>query len=92
MTRAVDYEDALRQLGDGKIAAPVYYIIAGSQSNQAAVLTRNRDNLEDLWPVDITQNWYLLETNYVRGEHRAVDIMRLNINIGSLEISRPLGQ
>lgn len=66
MTRAVDYEDALRQLADGNTAAPAYYIIAGNQPNQAAVLTRNRNNLEDLWPLDIQRSWYLLETNYVR--------------------------
>lgn len=64
LTTAVDYEDALGQLADGSIAAPAYYIIAGSQSNQAAVLTRNRNNLENLWPLDMKHSWYLLETNY----------------------------
>ena len=86
MTTAVDYEDALGQLADGSIAAPAYYIISGSQSNQAAVLTRNRNDLENLWPLDIKHSWYLLETNYVC--ERIIDLVMRNglvISIGSLE-------
>ncbi|XP_065911748.1 N-acylethanolamine-hydrolyzing acid amidase-like [Dysidea avara] len=64
LTSAQDYEDALRKLADGDIAAPVYYILAGKEPDQGAVLTRNRNNLEDLWPLNVEDNWYLLETNY----------------------------
>ena len=67
--KETSYEDALVALSHTPIIAPVYYIIAGSSSNQGAVLARDRNSLRDLWPLkvspDTPNSWYLLETNYV---------------------------
>lgn len=57
-------------LGQEPLSSPTYYIIAGSEPNEGAVLTRDRNTLLNLWSLNVTKpvahNWYLLETNYVR--------------------------
>lgn len=68
------------------LIAPVYYITAGSGPNEGAVITRNRDNCRDLWLLNTgtggnnTQDWYLLETNYVSRTAIAPTQERINVN------------
>ena len=56
-------------LKEEPLTAPVYYIVAGSRPNQAAVISRDRNFLGDLWVLNVSSavpnSWYLLETNYV---------------------------
>ena len=51
------------------MTAPVYFIMAGSQPGEGAVITRDRNFLTDLWALNVSasvpNSWYLLETNYV---------------------------
>lgn len=69
MALSTSYSDAMSQLRHERLVAPVYFILAGSQPYQGAVLTRDRNNLADKWVLDpdasTTNSWYLLETNYV---------------------------
>lgn len=66
---ADSYEASLHLLSKEVVTAPVYYITAGTQPGQGAVLTRDRGSLRDLWALNTTtappNSWYLLETNYV---------------------------
>ena len=51
------------------LAAPVYFILAGSKPNEGVVITRDRNILVNLWQLNVSvsvpNSWYLLETNYV---------------------------
>ncbi len=51
------------------LTSPTYFIIAGSEPNEGAVLTRDRNTLANLWSLNVStavaDSWYLLETNYV---------------------------
>ena len=70
MSSSESYDGALQRLRHERIVAPVYYIVAGSQRDQGAVLSRDRNLLVNEWVLDhhssSTDSWYLLETNYVR--------------------------
>lgn len=65
----MSYDEAVQMLSKHYIAAPIYYIVAGSKPNEGAVITRDRNVLNDLWQLNVSSNdpnsWYLLETNYV---------------------------
>ena len=67
---AQSYDEAVEMLSKRYIAAPTYYIVAGSRPNEGAVITRDRNILSDLWQLNVSSSdpnsWYLLETNYVR--------------------------
>ena len=69
MGESTSYSDALKRLKNEKLVAPVYYIIAGSERDQGAVLTRDRNILANEYSLDSTSShtnsWYILETNYV---------------------------
>ena len=70
LTDAKSYDEAVEMFSKQYIAAPAYYIVAGSRPNQGAVITRDRNILNDLWQLNVSSSdpnsWYLLETNYVR--------------------------
>ena len=70
LTEAQSYDEAVQMLSQHYIAAPVYYIVAGSQPNEGAIITRDRNILNDLWQLNVSSSdpnsWYILETNYVR--------------------------
>ena len=71
LTAAQSYDEAIDHLKKEVLSAPVYYISAGSQSNQGAIITRDRNELRKLSPLNVSlttdpNSWYLLETNYVR--------------------------
>ncbi len=70
LTAAQSYDDAIDQLKKEVLSAPVYYISAGSQPNQGAIITRDRNDLRQFLPLNVSlttdpNSWYLLETNYV---------------------------
>ena len=69
LTHAKSYNEALDMLNKHYLAAPVYYILAGSKPNEGAVITRDRNILVNLWQLNVStsapDSWYLLETNYV---------------------------
>ena len=71
LTSAQSYDDAINQLKQEALSAPVYFISAGSQPNQGAIITRDRNFLRKFLPLNVSltldpNSWYLLETNYVR--------------------------
>ena len=69
LTTVSSYKEASELLQKETLAAPVYYIVAGSEPNEGAVVTRDRNFLRDLWVLNVSSSvpnsWYILETNYV---------------------------
>lgn len=61
-TPGVDFEKAVKMFSSTPILAPCYYILAGPQPNQGAVVTRDRAQSVDIWRMNET--WFLVETNY----------------------------
>jgi len=59
----VTYKDAVTQLSHDALVNDAYFIVAGTQAQEGAVISRNRNTVADLWELD-TSHWYLLETNY----------------------------
>ena len=70
LTDAKSYDEAVQVLSKRYIAAPAYYIVAGTKPNEGAVITRDRNVLSNLWQLNVSSSdpnsWYILETNYVR--------------------------
>jgi hypothetical protein len=62
------FDDALNQLKTVKLAADSYFILAGVNAGEGAIITRSRDPAAgvDVWRLgaDTESKWYLLETNY----------------------------
>lgn len=69
LTDAKSYDEAVSMLSKHYIAAPVYYIVAGSKPGEGVVITRDRNILSNLWQINVPSSdpngWYVLETNYV---------------------------
>ena len=64
---AQSYSSALEQLTNSYLMAPVYYIIAGPAPDFGAVISRDRLGAADVQNLGkMPEDWYLLETNYVR--------------------------
>ncbi|XP_040273887.1 N-acylethanolamine-hydrolyzing acid amidase [Bufo bufo] len=60
-----DFETAAMRLSKTPIIAETYYIMAGTQSHEGLVITRNRNGPADIWPLDpLTGEWFRVETNY----------------------------
>ena len=57
-----EYGTALEMLQTTPMIAPSYLIIAGTESGQGAVITRNRDGAEDTWTIS-DKEWFLVQTN-----------------------------
>ena len=70
LNESQSYDEAVHMLSTRYIAAPAYYIVAGTKPNEGAVITRDRNVLSDLWQLNVSSSdpnsWYILETNYVR--------------------------
>lgn len=68
MEKCTSYSEAHKVLSDTPLVAPVYYIMAGSKSNEGAILSRDRNANphEKLLNVSssLPNSWYLMETNY----------------------------
>ena len=73
---AATYDDMIGLLNTTEVIAPAYYIVAGTQAGEGAVVTRNRDgpdqshNNEGIWSIGKggsyphTGDWWRLETNF----------------------------
>ncbi|KAK3605189.1 hypothetical protein CHS0354_012999 [Potamilus streckersoni] len=62
-----DFESAISRLSTTDTVAPVYFIIAGMNPGQGAVITKSRLETVDIWRLDPTHgHWFVLETNYDR--------------------------
>lgn len=69
LTDQLSYPEAIYTATSAHVTAPVYLIIGGVARDQGAILTRDRNKLDDFWPLESsatsTHAWYILETNYV---------------------------
>lgn len=60
-----NYTEATDLLANTATAAPVYFIIAGVKSAEAAVITKDRLKPHDIWTIDPSSGrWFEVETNY----------------------------
>ncbi|XP_065668916.1 acid ceramidase isoform X2 [Hydra vulgaris] len=65
MENATSYSQAKDTLTNTVLLAPAYFILGGTQENEACVITRSRNAADDVWNLNSTNgDWYLLETNY----------------------------
>ncbi|XP_066930715.1 acid ceramidase-like [Clytia hemisphaerica] len=52
-------------LSKTEMLAPAYFIVGGTKSGEATVITRSRQKAIDTWKMDKSKGeWFLLETNY----------------------------
>lgn len=61
------YEGALKRLKGERIAAPVYYIVAGVAPNEAAVIERETDGVHAIYELS-DKTWFIVQTNYDRDQ------------------------
>jgi len=59
-----NYNAALNDLSNVELIADVYYILAGVNPGQGAVISRNRMNATNVWQLNSPSQWYVLQTNY----------------------------
>lgn len=63
--QSVDFNKAVQILSTHELIAPSYLIVGGVNTNEAAVITRDRLKTRDIWYMNATKGgWYLVETNY----------------------------
>eukprot|EP01060_Flectonema_neradi_P039745 TRINITY_DN8873_c0_g2_i1.p1 TRINITY_DN8873_c0_g2~~TRINITY_DN8873_c0_g2_i1.p1 ORF type:complete len:375 (+),score=57.70 TRINITY_DN8873_c0_g2_i1:67-1125(+) len=84
---ATKYSEAVKQLSEVDISAPVYFILGGTLTNEGIVLTRDIDpSTTDDWPIKSAYGWYLAQMNSdhgtAPGPRRAQAIKSMN-QIGS---------
>lgn len=70
MEEADTYEEALDILQQSKLATKVYYVVSGTEPNQGIIITRNENEVEDLWRLDADSDtdWALYITNFDRDD------------------------
>eukprot|EP01087_Luapelamoeba_hula_P021033 TRINITY_DN727_c0_g1_i1.p1 TRINITY_DN727_c0_g1~~TRINITY_DN727_c0_g1_i1.p1 ORF type:complete len:488 (-),score=81.30 TRINITY_DN727_c0_g1_i1:33-1496(-) len=65
LAREADFNSAVYQLSNDELIADVYYTVAGTKPGQGVVISRNRLNATNLWPLAPASNeWFVLQTNY----------------------------
>eukprot|EP00938_MAST-03A_sp_MAST-3A-sp1_P000784 g784.t1 len=70
METAETFEEALKMLSTVALPAASYFILGGVSPGQGAVITRNRDDAEDVWRLGqrsekgTESTFYVIETNY----------------------------
>ena len=68
MENATSYAEAVQFAKETDLIAPVYFIVAGVNPGEGAIITRNQFKVVDEWKLNSTstgiEKWYLLETNY----------------------------
>lgn len=66
MENETSYDAAKKTLSSTRLLAPVYFILGGKDSGQAAIITRDRDSdkADVLELSDTVDKWFLLQTNY----------------------------
>lgn len=61
---ACNFEEAVAQLSTADLPADSYFIVAGTEAGEGAVITRDR-NQSDVWRLgDGPSDWFLVQTNY----------------------------
>ncbi|XP_069686152.1 acid ceramidase-like isoform X2 [Periplaneta americana] len=68
METADNYKTAQKMLAKPHLIAPVYFILAGSKSDEGCIITRSRTKF-DIWNIGEkhehqNESWYLVQTNY----------------------------
>ncbi|XP_052811050.1 N-acylethanolamine-hydrolyzing acid amidase-like [Mya arenaria] len=59
------FENAVSRFAYTPTAADAYFILAGVNKDEGAVVTKGRLAADDIWRLNSTNNrWYLVETNY----------------------------
>jgi len=65
---APTFDDAVHQLSDVKLVAPLYFIMAGARNGEGAVITKNRDGLarndKSVELLNESDTYYLAQTNW----------------------------
>lgn len=67
---APTFDDAVQQLSDVKMVAPLYFIMAGANKGEGAVITKNRQGLADapnhksVLLLNESDTYYLAQTNW----------------------------
>ncbi|XP_023658989.1 N-acylethanolamine-hydrolyzing acid amidase-like [Paramormyrops kingsleyae] len=65
LEEAASYKDALERLSKVPIITHIYYIVAGVQPGEGAVVTRNSSGEADVWELDPPHGqWFRVQTNY----------------------------
>lgn len=65
LANATDYQSAVTMLSKTEMIAPAYFIVGGTKSGEACIITRSRTKAIDTWKMDKSKGeWFLLETNY----------------------------
>jgi len=65
LLKAENYQAAVDMLSKTELLAPAYFIVGGTKSGEACVITRSRKKAIDVWTMDKSKGeWFLLETNY----------------------------
>jgi len=65
LDNATDYKSAVSMLSKTEMIAPAYFIVGGTKSGEACIITRSREKTIDTLNMDTNKGeWYLLETNY----------------------------
>jgi len=65
LENATDYQTAVSMLSSTEMLAPAYFIVGGTKSGEACIITRSRQKTVDTWKMDKSKGeWFLLETNY----------------------------
>jgi len=60
----VDFYEVSALFAKTPLLAPCYYIIAGPNPNEGAVITRDREGDRDIWQLGTNNTWFLVQTNY----------------------------
>jgi hypothetical protein len=64
------FETAIENLSNDELIADVYYTVAGVNSGEGAVISRNRMNATNVWRLDASAGtWFLAQTNYDHWEN-----------------------
>lgn len=65
LTEETTYAAAVENLSNDALIADVYYIVAGVNTNEGTVISRNRLNASDVWTLDQDgSRWFEVQTNY----------------------------
>lgn len=69
-----NYQSALKRLQEERLASVSYLVIAGTKEGEGAVVTRDRERAVDVWELNDSDRWFLVETN-VRADSGAAALL-----------------
>ena len=75
MEEAETYEEALEMLKSTPLVTKGFFLIAGTEEGQGAIVTRNETHAEDVWELDPDSptDWAITITNYDRDDPRLME-------------------